>query len=119
MILFTQDVLKNVLHTTLSHSFLVLSVSMICDPMIRGDAWLLATWKFWSKYGFFGFYNGLRARTLFNLIPLPLSPYLLFGIPDIISYRQMIDHVSFYTFNYFLLFKSILLFLESGSRECI
>jgi hypothetical protein len=34
-----------------------------------------------------------RSRIMFNLIPL--SPFLLLGITDIIAYRKMIDHVRF------------------------
>jgi hypothetical protein len=36
---------------------------------------------------------------MFNLIPL--SPFLLLGITDIIAYRKMIDHVRFLLFSVF------------------
>jgi hypothetical protein len=43
---------------------------------------------------------------MFNLIPL--SPFLLLGITDIIAYRKMIDHVRFCFFLCFFPFLSMI-----------
>jgi hypothetical protein len=55
-----QEIMKRLYSTIFSHPFLVLSVSMICDPLVQGDNWFIAYWKFLAKYGVAGYYNGLR-----------------------------------------------------------
>lgn len=87
------EFIQRVTKTVISHPFVVLSVSMIKDPFLRGDSWLYAYFKFTTSYGISAFYRGLRSRVLFGV--LPVSPFLLLGITDTIAYRQMIGQGSF------------------------
>ena len=54
------DYVKKIVIDTLSHPFLVLSVSMVSDPLLQGDNWFFAYVKFVANYGIPPFYNGLR-----------------------------------------------------------
>ena len=76
---------------TLSHPFLLMSLTIATNPTYRGYGAVYAYLKLVSTEGFMGLYKGLRSNILLSL--LPLSPFMMFGITDMLLFKCMIGQV--------------------------
>jgi len=69
----------------MTHPLIVLSAAMVKNPLYQGHNAFVSFFKMWSNVGIGGFYSGFRARFVLSLIPL--SPVVLMGLPNLITYR--------------------------------
>jgi len=90
--------------TALGHPFLTVSVSQVCDPNVvpypgidgsgnvlmwaAGSTWVSTVCGIYGNSGWKGFFRGLRSSL--SIAMLPVSPFLLLGIADMIMYRRML-----------------------------
>eukprot|EP00596_Hydrurales_sp_CCMP1899_P000700 CAMPEP_0119053284 /NCGR_PEP_ID=MMETSP1177-20130426/74338_1 /TAXON_ID=2985 /ORGANISM="Ochromonas sp, Strain CCMP1899" /LENGTH=519 /DNA_ID=CAMNT_0007033207 /DNA_START=887 /DNA_END=2443 /DNA_ORIENTATION=+ len=75
--------------TAISHPLLVLSVKMITIGELKGKNWFYSYVDVVRRRGFGGLYSGIRAALGFTIVPFSLS--LLFGVPETLIYRCMLD----------------------------
>lgn len=80
---------QRVFITTVSHPLLVLSVKMITDRELKGKNWFYSYVHIVRNRGFGGLYSGTRAALGFAIVPMSLS--FLFGVPETLIYRCMLD----------------------------
>jgi len=76
---------------TLSHPFLLMSLTMVTNPLYQGYGAGYAYLKLVTTEGLMGLYKGLRSNILLSL--LPLTPYMMCGIADLLLFKSMIGQV--------------------------
>lgn len=88
---YVSRLMEHLTTATLSHPFLLISLTIATNPIYRGYGAIYAYLKLISTEGFIGLYKGLRSNILLSL--LPLSPFMMLGITDMLLIKRMIGQV--------------------------
>lgn len=91
---YASRLMEHLTTATLSHPFLLISLTIATNPIYRGYGAIYAYLKLVSTEGWKGLYKGLRSNMLLSLLPLP--PFMMFGITDMLLFKRMIGQVGWW-----------------------